>query len=103
MLWVLEYLDDIESDMSVFHRVDDIHGMESERFFRFATRLPAYEGVLAARIAQEQETGGGGGGVARASTQRASARHDASDARREVPGTIEALKASNIGQYFEFA
>lgn len=46
-MWVLDYLDDIESDMSVFHRVDDPWSMPAPRFFAFATRLPAYDGALA--------------------------------------------------------
>lgn len=52
---MLEYLPDLESDFSVFHRIDDIYSMPSARFFTFATRLPAYQGVLAARVMAEQE------------------------------------------------
>lgn len=46
-MWVLDYLDDIESDMSVFHRVDDPWSMPAPRFFAFASRLPAYNGAVA--------------------------------------------------------
>jgi hypothetical protein len=54
-MWVLGYLPDLESDFSAFHRVDDIYLMSSARFFILANRLPAYQGVLAARVMQEQE------------------------------------------------
>lgn len=52
---MLEHLDDIESDMSVFHRVDDIYKMEGPRFFRMAFRLAAYSGVMAARLQAEHD------------------------------------------------
>lgn len=40
------YLDDVRSDFSVFHRVDDIESLSAERFFAFAERLMAYEGAV---------------------------------------------------------
>lgn len=52
---MLDYLDDIESDMSVFHRVDDIYDMEGPRFFKMAWRLPAYSGVMTARLEEERQ------------------------------------------------
>ncbi|MCW2898573.1 MAG: hypothetical protein JWO67_838 [Streptosporangiaceae bacterium] len=61
VLWLLDYLDDVESDMSSFHRVDDIYEMDAPRFFRLAVRLTAYQGVLAARrMAEEQNNGQNG-------------------------------------------
>lgn len=56
-MWVLDYLEDLESDFSVFHRVEDIHLMAGPRFFRMALRLFAYDGVLAARARSEEESG----------------------------------------------
>jgi hypothetical protein len=53
--WVLDYLDDIASDMSVFHRVDDIGEMDGPTFFKIAYRLSAYAGVMAARHMAERE------------------------------------------------
>ena len=56
-MWVLDYLDDLESDFSVFHRVEDIHSLPGPRFFKLAFRVSAYSGVMAARqMAQEEET-----------------------------------------------
>lgn len=51
---MLDHLDDIASDMSVFHRVDDITALDGPTFLRFAWRLPAYEGVLRARAVAEE-------------------------------------------------
>lgn len=48
--WVLDYLDDIASDMSVFHRVDDIGEIPGPLFFKRAHRLAAYQGVMQARV-----------------------------------------------------
>lgn len=39
-------LPDIESDMSVFHRIDDIYSMPGPKFFRLAWRLAAYQGCM---------------------------------------------------------
>ena len=47
--WVLDYLDDLESDFSVLHRVDDIYSMPGAKFLRMACRITAYVGVMQAR------------------------------------------------------
>lgn len=41
--------------MSVFHRVDDLTALDGPTFFRRAWRLPAYQGVMRARLQAEQE------------------------------------------------
>ena len=48
---MLDHLDDVESDLSVFHRVDDWQRLDSPRFFRLAERLPAYNGAVRAALA----------------------------------------------------
>ena len=53
--WMLDYLDDIASDMSVFHRIDDVTALDGPRFFRLAWRLSAYTGVMQARVVAESE------------------------------------------------
>lgn len=59
-MWVLDYLDDIDSDMSVFHRVDDAHTtLPAAVYFARAERLPAYRGVMRARVLDEQQRGNG--------------------------------------------
>ncbi len=60
---MVEHLDDIESDMSAFHRIDDIWTMEAGKFFRYAYRLPAYQGAMRARAerqAMDEEKRNGG-------------------------------------------
>jgi len=68
-MWVLDHAADIESDLSVFHRVDDPASLPGPKFFSLALRLGAYQGVIAARMAEEQERadqrGGGNGEQAR--------------------------------------
>lgn len=41
--------------MSAIHRVDDIYALPAQRFFPWATRLPAYPGVMQVRAQNEQE------------------------------------------------
>lgn len=53
-MWVVDHLADIESDFSVFHRVDDPLSLSGPTFFRKAHRLAAYSGALAARVAASQ-------------------------------------------------
>jgi hypothetical protein len=50
---VLDHLDDLESDFSAIHRIDDIYSMRSRKFFTFAKRIAAYQGAMAARVAEE--------------------------------------------------
>lgn len=50
---MLKHLDDIESDLSAIHRIDDMWSMNGPKFFRFAYRLPAYKGAMRA-IAEKQ-------------------------------------------------
>lgn len=50
-MWVLDYLNDLESDLSAFHRVDDMFELDGPRFFRLAVRCSAYDGVMRARVA----------------------------------------------------
>lgn len=53
--WILAHLDDVASDMSVFHRVDDITELDGPTFFRLVWRLPAYSGVVRALVAEQRE------------------------------------------------
>lgn len=41
---------DVQSDLSVFHRVDDMGAMDIELFLSRAVRLPAYAGATRARL-----------------------------------------------------
>jgi len=52
--WIVTHLDDVASDMSVFHRIRDIGAMRSTVLLRLAMRLAAYNGAVAARMAAER-------------------------------------------------
>lgn len=54
-MWTVDHLADIESDFSVFHRVDDCLSLAGPEFFRKAYRLSAYAGVMQARAMAEHE------------------------------------------------
>lgn len=62
LTWIHWLIDDVESDMSAFHRVDDIQQLPAPRFIRFAERLPHYSGAVRASLTrmaseeQQQET-----------------------------------------------
>lgn len=43
------HLEDLESDFSRFHRVDNIWAIDGPRFMRMAMRLEAYGGVMTMR------------------------------------------------------
>lgn len=55
---MIDYLADLESDFSRFHRVDDIHELDGPRFFRMAWRISAYGGVMAMRLEAQQHDAG---------------------------------------------
>jgi len=54
-MWVVDHLADLESDFSVFHRIDNLHTLDGPRFFRLALRIFAYDGVMSARLAAQTE------------------------------------------------
>lgn len=51
-MW-LKYMEDIRSDFSVFHRVDNIEELSADQFFPRVRRLVAYKGAL--RMTAEEE------------------------------------------------
>ena len=54
-MWVLDHMEDLESDFSAIHRIDDITSLDGPRFLRMALRIFAYDGVMAARLREEAE------------------------------------------------
>lgn len=54
-MWVLDYEEDIASDLSAFHRVDEPMTLDGPRYFSLAVRLAAYAGVLAARAEEQRQ------------------------------------------------
>lgn len=60
-MYLREHLDDVASDMSVFHRVDDVTELDAVTFWKLAWRLPAYQGrmaVIVQELQEQQESGG---------------------------------------------
>lgn len=54
--WVLDYLDDLDADFLAIYGIDLDHAeISARRYFALAHRLPAYQGVMAARIEAERE------------------------------------------------
>lgn len=43
---MLDHLDDLASDFSAVHRVDDILALDGPTFFRLASRIGCYQGVM---------------------------------------------------------
>jgi hypothetical protein len=54
-MWVLDHLADLEADFLVFYRVEDIEELSGPRFLSLALRVFAYQGVMAARVMEQQE------------------------------------------------
>jgi len=48
--WIAEFWEDIVSDMSVYHRVDDLAALTITRFLSLVVRLSAYGGALRTRF-----------------------------------------------------
>lgn len=64
-MWVLDHLDDLDADFLAIYRVDDIESLSGPRFLALAARTAAYQGVMAARIAAQQQAGSEQGGEVR--------------------------------------
>lgn len=59
-MFLRDYLDDVASDMSAFHRIDDILDLDGPALWKLAWRLGAYQGRMAVIIQdlRDQEEGG---------------------------------------------
>ncbi len=56
LLWVLDHLDDLDADFLAVYHIDLLEQeISSRRYFALAQRLPAYTGVMAARLEAERE------------------------------------------------
>jgi hypothetical protein len=55
-MWVLDHIDDIDADFLAIYHIDLEHDeLSARRYFALAYRLPAYQGVLAARQEEARE------------------------------------------------
>lgn len=56
VVWVLDHLDDLDADFLAIYGIDlEDQEIGAPRYFALAHRLPAYQGVMAARIEEERE------------------------------------------------
>lgn len=60
LVWLVAHWDDVVSDMSVFHRVDDVTSIPTARLFVLADRLGAYQGAVHAAIMLEAQQAANG-------------------------------------------
>lgn len=58
LVWIVDLLPEIDSDLSVFHRVDDPDALSSSRFIRLAEFLPHYSGAVRNRMLVELRNAG---------------------------------------------
>jgi hypothetical protein len=59
VLWVLEHEADLDADFLAIYGIDlDSYDIDGPRYLALAHRLPAYQGVLAARVEAEREDTG---------------------------------------------
>jgi hypothetical protein len=55
-MWVLDHQDDIDADFLAIYGIDlEQADVSAPRYFALAHRLTAYQGVMAARVDQEQD------------------------------------------------
>lgn len=56
LLWILDHQEDIDADFLAVYHLDLEHvEISSRRYFALAHRLPAYQGVMAARVDEERD------------------------------------------------
>ena len=116
-MWALELEGEVASDLSAFHRVDDMWSMGSRRWAQLVPRLYAYSGAVQMRVKamaaeerqleQEQPQVGGGVGVQTAvaadGTPLLSGPPSPLQGGIEVESTQTALRFSDIGDMFSFS
>ncbi|MEV8615693.1 hypothetical protein AB0383_48710 [Amycolatopsis sp. NPDC051373] len=54
--WFFEHLDDVLSDMSMFHRIDHIDQVPASRFLPLMVRLGLYDGAVLHAVRTEAES-----------------------------------------------
>ena len=104
----------MESDLSAFHRIDDVHRMGSRRWARLVPRLFAYAGAVQMRVRMESEqqsdpvpvepVPAAGGGVPQAAdgTPLLAGPPSPHGGGEVVEASRAALQFSDIGDMFSF-
>ena len=64
MVWILDHLDDLDADFLAIYGINEpLDSLSGPRFFKLAYRVSAFNGVMAARIAAQQQEQSESGGV----------------------------------------
>lgn len=103
--WVCTHVHDLVADFAALYGEPDMLALPSRRWLRMASRLPAYDGVMRARIegmtasppeptAPQQAT------AAPAVVER---RQPSGDIVREIPATRDALAKSGLASVIEMS
>lgn len=92
-MWVLDLLDEVESDFSVFHKIERPLELDSPRFFRLVNQLAHYNGAVRGQlIAQRTSAGPTDEDIERMATPPGAITFD------DV-STIVAMAEDNTGQF----
>ena len=98
-MWIVEEEAeaDVASDLSAFHRIDDVEKIDGPRYFSLAQRLSAYQGVRSAVLAERRyrEEHGGSAAQGRSGGQKTQAPEAAVLA--EVSEWVEHVKPEEEG------
>jgi len=90
-MWTLDYFPDLESDFSAIHGIDDMYSLPSRKFFNFANRISAYQGVMRVLVEKEME-----------GTQMSAGAVQADRTVYEVPAGTSDLQM-NFGEFMDVA
>jgi len=90
-MWVLDHLDDLESDFSAIHGIENMYDLPSRKFLAMAERLAAYDGVMAARLAKHHTAGQQGHSQPQQTPQTAPQRPEEV---KELPSSLGVLSAA---------
>jgi hypothetical protein len=90
-MWVLDHLDDLESDFSAVHGIENMYDLPSRKFLAMAMRISAYEGVMSARLVKKHEAGQQGPTPPPQTPQTAPQRPEEA---KELPSSLGALSAA---------
>lgn len=52
--WYLDHIEHVRSDLSRFHRIDDMESMRADRFWCYVENLAYYHGCVAALMLHER-------------------------------------------------
>lgn len=98
-MWIVEEEAeaDVASDLSAFHRIDDVDAIDGPRYFSLAQRLTAYQGVRAAVLAERRYREEHGGSGAQSSSRGGATQAPEAAVLAEVSEWVEHVKPDEEG------